>query len=110
MDLKFGFLMFKEIRERLERFRVRNITFFLQPFESKKENVLLEMVLLMLLLKLILKLLLKLLLKICIITKTEIQVLTTTSIDSSSYNTKHRFKFLQQHTDIFFTMLHHYLK
>ena len=39
MDLKFGFLMFKEIRERLERFRVRNITFFLQPFESKKEIV-----------------------------------------------------------------------
>ena len=36
---KVWFLMFKEIRERLERFRVRNITFFLQPFESKKENV-----------------------------------------------------------------------
>ena len=36
---KFGVLMFKEIRERLESFRVRNITFLLQPFERKKENV-----------------------------------------------------------------------
>ena len=39
MDLKFGVLMFKDIRERLESFRVRNITILLQPFESKKENV-----------------------------------------------------------------------
>ena len=39
MDIKFGVLMFKEIRERLESFRVRNITFLLQSFERKKENV-----------------------------------------------------------------------
>ena len=31
--------MFKEIRERLESFRVRNITFLLQSFERKKKNV-----------------------------------------------------------------------
>ncbi|WZZ36577.1 hypothetical protein YC2023_019978 [Brassica napus] len=36
---KFGVLMFKKIRERLESFTVRNITFLLQPFERKKENV-----------------------------------------------------------------------
>ena len=36
---KFGVLMFKEIRERLKSFTVRNITFLLQPFERKKENV-----------------------------------------------------------------------
>ena len=36
MDLKFGVLMFKEIRERLESFRVRNITLLLEPFERKK--------------------------------------------------------------------------
>ncbi|KAG5377978.1 hypothetical protein IGI04_025820 [Brassica rapa subsp. trilocularis] len=30
--------MFKEIRERLESFRARNITFLLQSFERKKEN------------------------------------------------------------------------
>ena len=36
---KFGVLTFKEIRERFESFRVRNITFLLQPFERKKENV-----------------------------------------------------------------------
>ncbi|KAG5407891.1 hypothetical protein IGI04_014010 [Brassica rapa subsp. trilocularis] len=39
MDIKFGVLMFKEIRERLESFRVRNITFLLQSFERKKDNV-----------------------------------------------------------------------
>ena len=36
---KFGVLMFKEIRERLESFRVRNITFLMQAFERKEENV-----------------------------------------------------------------------
>ena len=39
MDIKFGVLMFKEIRERLESLRVRNITFLLQSFDKKKENV-----------------------------------------------------------------------
>ena len=39
MNIKFGVLMFKEIRERLESFRVRNITFILQSFERKKENL-----------------------------------------------------------------------
>ena len=39
MDLKFDVLMFKEIREMLESFRVRNFTFLLQPFERNKENV-----------------------------------------------------------------------
>ena len=39
MDIKFGVLMFKKIRERLESFRVRNITFLLQSFEKKKENL-----------------------------------------------------------------------
>ena len=38
MDIKFGVLMFKESRERLESFKVRNITFLLQPFARKKEN------------------------------------------------------------------------
>ena len=37
MDVKFGVLMFTEIRERLESFRVRKIIFFLLwPFETKK--------------------------------------------------------------------------
>ena len=36
---KFGVLMFKEIKERLKSFRVRNITFLLHPFKRKKENV-----------------------------------------------------------------------
>ena len=39
MDLKFGVLMFKEIKERFESFRVKNIIFLLQPFERKKNNV-----------------------------------------------------------------------
>ncbi|WZZ70489.1 hypothetical protein YC2023_081859 [Brassica napus] len=39
MDIKFGVLMFKEIRERLESSRVRNITLLLQSFERKKDNV-----------------------------------------------------------------------
>ena len=39
MDIKFGVLMFKEIRERLDSFRARNITFLLQSLERKKENV-----------------------------------------------------------------------
>ena len=39
MNLKFGVLMFKKIRERLGSFRVRNIIFLLQPFEKKKDNV-----------------------------------------------------------------------
>ena len=39
IDIKFGVLMFKEIIERLESFRVRNITFLFQSFERKKDNV-----------------------------------------------------------------------
>ena len=38
-EFKFGVLMFKEIRERLESCRVGNITLLLQPFERKKDNV-----------------------------------------------------------------------
>ena len=38
-EFKGGVLMFKEIRERLESFRVKKIIFLLQPFKRKKENV-----------------------------------------------------------------------
>ena len=31
--------MFKEIRERLERFTMRNFTFLFQPVERKRENM-----------------------------------------------------------------------
>ena len=37
MDLKFGVWMFKETRETLESFKVRNNTFLLQPFERRKK-------------------------------------------------------------------------
>ena len=36
IDIKFGVLKFKEIREKLESFRRRNITFLLLPFEKKR--------------------------------------------------------------------------
>ena len=39
MNLKFGVLMFKEIREKSENLIVRNIIFLLQSFEKKKKNV-----------------------------------------------------------------------
>ena len=39
IDIKFGVYQFKEIRERLGSFRMRNITFLLQPFERRRENV-----------------------------------------------------------------------
>ena len=35
----FDVYKFKEIRERLESFKMRNITFLLQPFKRKKDNV-----------------------------------------------------------------------
>ena len=36
MDIKFGVLMFKEIRERFESFRVRNITFCCSHLRRRK--------------------------------------------------------------------------
>ena len=38
-DIKFGVFKFKRIKERFESFRMRNITFLLQIFERKIENV-----------------------------------------------------------------------
>ena len=39
MEIMFCVLMFREVRERLESFKVKNITFLLQSFDRKKENV-----------------------------------------------------------------------
>ena len=39
MDIKFDVLMFKEIRERLESFRMRNIIVFVAAVWEEKENV-----------------------------------------------------------------------
>ena len=39
MDIKFDVFKFKVIKQRWEKFRMRNITFLLEPFEKNRENV-----------------------------------------------------------------------
>ena len=39
IDIKFGVFKFKEIRERLKSFTLRNIALLLQPLENNRENV-----------------------------------------------------------------------